>query len=125
MPRGPNVYKMKIQELHKLVHQGQDNGIPVKKTLKKYKVTDRAYYTRCKQNNLPSWSSKNKDTILTKKTPKNNTNLAGGHLESQEDNLFDPKKNGVKFKEQLAEIKSRTLDNKKKSRELDIKLNGR
>ena len=130
MPRAMGMHKMKIQELHKTVHQGQDNGIPVRKTLKKYKVSDRAYYTRCKQNNLPSWSSKNKDVILTKRTHKNNlnTNLSGGSVESplpfvpKGGNLSLPKNNLDKINEGIASNQNRIKAAQKKSIQLDIRL---
>ena len=127
MPRTVGLHKIKIHELHKLVHQGQDNGIPVKQTLEKYKVSNRAYYTRCKKNNLPTWNSQNKDIILTKKTYKNkpNTNLSGGSLQivPKEGNLALPKKSIDKINEGIASNQKRIKAAEKKSRELDIRKN--
>ena len=59
--------KIQIQELHKIVHQAQDRGIPALSILKQYGVSNRAYYTQCKKHNLPTWKEKNQNAILIKK----------------------------------------------------------
>ena len=121
MPSIKQRNKMDIRELHALVHQGQDKGVPVKVTLAKYKVTDRSYYTRCKQNNLPSWRMRNKSTIMTGKRgrqPKGN--LTGGSLQGGD--LSKPKKSLEAIKEEIAVHKSNIKARQKKNKELDIKL---
>ena len=75
--------KMDIRDLHTIVHQGQDRGVTVKETLKKYKVSKRGYYTACKNNNLPPWRARNSNSVLVKKgvrQPK--MGLSGGSLEA-------------------------------------------
>ena len=124
MPTIKERHKMDIQDLHAVVHQGQDRGIPVKTTLAKYKVTDRSYYSRCKQSNLPCWRSKNGATILTgKRVRQSERGLTGGSL--QGGNMSKPKKSFVSFDDEIAKNENRIKAGQKKSRELDIKLNGR
>ena len=101
MPQIKERHKMDIRNLHALVHQGQVKGIPVKTTLAKYKVSDRAYYTHCKRNNLPPWTSKNGTTIMVRKRPKQtNQDLVGGSLRGG--NLSKPKKSLATIDEEMA-----------------------
>ena len=128
MSKTVTLNKMKIHELHKLVHQGQDNNIPVIKTLEKYGVSNRAYYTRCKNNNLPTWRDKNKEIVTTNNKNKPNKNLFGGSLQivPKGGNLALPKKSIDKINEGIASNQRRIKAAEKKSRELDIrKSNGR
>ena len=113
-------YKMPIHELYQLVHEGQDKGIPALTTLKKYGVTSRAYYTQCKNNNLPNWRGLNKGNILAKK--KNvriqNRELSGGSLQIPEIEDFENHE-GATF------LQDSIIAKEKKSRELYIQRNER
>ena len=112
---GKEKQTMDIHDLHALVHQGQNKGVTVINTLKKYGVSKRAYYVGCKKNNLPSWTSKNQRTVLIKKGVKLPTNnLYGGSLITPENDKDNAR---VRFAKDMESIKAK----KKKSRELDIK----
>ena len=85
--------KMAIQDLHAIVHRGQDRGISALSTLAKYGITNRAYYTQCKRNGLPSWRELNKENILVKKGVKlQKRGLCGGSLQESENDFDDFKK---------------------------------
>ena len=113
-------YKMPIQELHQIVHEGQDKGISAISTLAKYGVTSRSYYTQCKNNNLPNWSGLNKGNILAKK--KNvriqRRELSGGSLQRPETENFDNQK-------EMAFLQDSIKAKEKRSRELYIQRNER
>ena len=105
---------MDIRDLHAIVHNAQNKGVTVKETLGKYKVSKRAYYTACKNNNLPPWRANNKTSVLVQNKgalPKRG--LVGGSLAAPKKSATDHR---VAFAKDLESIEAK----KKKSREINI-----
>ena len=121
-----------IEEFHKMVIESKSKRVPIRKTLMDNGVPKSTYYRLLDMYGEVKWRELYRGRTVTKpKKQKINEMLA--HINKPEiqrrglqgGNLADPKTNQVKFSGDLDKIKSRILVNKKKSRELDIKLNGR
>ena len=121
-----------IEEFHKMVLESKSKRVSIRKTLKDNGVPKSTYYRLLDMYGEVKWRELYRGRIVTKpKRQKINDMLA--HINKPEiqrrglqgGNLVEPKNNQVTFSRDLDKIKSSIQANKKKSRELDIKLNGR
>ena len=121
-----------IEDFHKMVLESKSKRISIKKTLRDNGVPKSTYYRLLDMYGEVKWRELYRGRIVTK-PEKQKINDMLAHINKPEiqrgglqgGNLVEPKNNQVTFLRDIAKIKSSIQANQKKSRELDIKLNGR